>query len=267
MNIAISNLAWAASYDSEMYEYLKLTGIHGIEIAPTRIFPNEPYKQINSAKGYAAMLWENYRLSVPSMQSIWYGKTEKLFGSQKEREALLDYSRSAVYFAEALQCGNLVFGCPRNRVIPEGITDQTAVDFFRSIGEFAQMHGAFFSIEANPSIYNTNYITTTGQAFELVKRINCQGIGVNLDLGTMIYNDENEELLRGNVKYIKHVHISEPGLLPIQKRPLHKKIIDLLHEEKYGGYISIEMGCQADMDLVKSALYYIMELIHDEDEY
>lgn len=54
-----------------------------------------------------------------SMQSIWYGRTEKLFGTEEERNLLLDYTKSAVDFAAAIGCKNLVFGCPKNRCIPE----------------------------------------------------------------------------------------------------------------------------------------------------
>ena len=42
MNLSISNIAWKAEYDSEMYKYLETTGFNGLEIAPTRIFPENP---------------------------------------------------------------------------------------------------------------------------------------------------------------------------------------------------------------------------------
>ena len=32
-------------------------------------------------------------------------------------------------------CGNLVFGCPKNRIMPEGADEAVAVEFFRHLGE------------------------------------------------------------------------------------------------------------------------------------
>ena len=49
------------------------------------------------------------QFSVASMQSIWYQRTEKLFGSEAERETLLSYTKQAIDFAEAAGCPNLVF--------------------------------------------------------------------------------------------------------------------------------------------------------------
>ena len=38
------------------------------------------------------------------MQSIWFGRQERLFGSEEEREILIDYTKKAVDFAVAIQC-------------------------------------------------------------------------------------------------------------------------------------------------------------------
>ena len=59
-----------------------------------------------------------------------------IFGSPEEAAALIDYTKEAILFAEAVGCPNLVFGSPKNRIIPEGKTRGDAVDFFRTIGDF-----------------------------------------------------------------------------------------------------------------------------------
>ena len=82
-----------------------------------------------------------------------------------------------------------------------------------------------------------------------------------LDVGTMIYNNENPAILENNVKLINHIHMSEPNLVPIEKRDLHKELISLLKKENYEKYISIEMKQQDDTDKTEEILKYVKGLL------
>lgn len=262
MKISISNIAWEKEYDKEMYEYISKAGFDAIEIAPTRIIEEKPYDHINQAIIITKEIEETYGLKISSMQSIWYGRNEKIFESLEERKELLNYTKNAIDFAEAINCKNLVFGCPKNRIINDIKKDyQIALDFFNTIGNYANEKSVCFSIEPNPTIYNTNFITKTMEAIELVKQIDNPGIKVNLDLGTIIQNNEDISILNGNVKYINHVHISEPNLECIRERNLHKDLINLLKVNNYNGYISIEMKNQNNIQNVKNAIDYVFKLV------
>ena len=256
MKLAISNIGWEMQHDEAVYEMMQKNGFSGLEIAPTRIFPQKPYEDLVSARKWAEALKKHYGFLVPSMQSIWYGKQEKLFGAEEEREELLDYTKKAIDFADAIGCCNLVFGCPRNRAMPDGADVEIAAAFFRELGEYAVGKGTVIGMEANPPIYNTNYINGTVAALELIRHVNSEGFKLNLDVGTMIYNEENIEVLLGSVDLINHVHISEPGLKPIQRRELHRKLVQLLRSEGYSNFVSIEMGTQGDICVVEEALRY-----------
>ena len=61
------------------------------------------------------------------------------------------------------------------------------------------------------------------------------------------------------MQYVSHVHISEPGLVPIQKRPEHAELAMLLKAVGYRGYVSIEMG-KTDRDTVCRTMDYIAEV-------
>ena len=115
IKLSISNIAWGMEQDAEMGQFLQDSGFQGLEIAPTRIFPEAPYDKLAEAKVWAEELNTKYGLEVPSMQSIWYGHQEKIFGTKEERRVLVDYTKKAVDFAEVIGCRNLVFGNPRNR--------------------------------------------------------------------------------------------------------------------------------------------------------
>ena len=139
--LSISNIGWAAENDAVVYEWMKKYGFSGLEIAPTRIFPEAPYDRNGAAKVWSENLKNEYGFQISSMQSIWFGKQEKLFGTPEERKILLDYTKKAIDFSAAIGCKNLVFGCPRNRYLPEGMNDDIAVSFFRELGNYAIEHG------------------------------------------------------------------------------------------------------------------------------
>ena len=256
MKLSISNIAWIGEQDETVYDWMQNLGFSGLEIAPTRIFPEKPYEQLEEAAEWSKKLKEERGFTVPSMQSIWFGRQEKLFGTEEERKVLVDYTKKVIDFAAAVGCGNLVFGCPRNRNMPDGADVQIGVDFFLTIGEYALSRGTVIGMEANPPIYNTNYINDTPSALRLIEEVDSEGFRLNLDVGTMIYSGERVEILKNKVHLISHVHISEPGLKPIVHRSLHEELKELLRMEDYSGFVSIEMGkTEHPGSLVEAALY------------
>ena len=241
--------------------------VGGLEIAPTRIFPETPYGQLSQAVQFSRMLEAEYGLAVSSMQSIWFGVPEPLFGTDGERRVLIDYTSRAIDFAAALGCPNLVFGCPKNRAVPDGMAQDTALgiacDFFREIGDWAVKGGTCIALEPNPPIYNTNFINTTREAVALCRTLDHPGVKLNVDLGALIYNGETIQLIGDNMDLVNHVHISEPHLRPIEKRQLHMDLLKVLREQKYSKFVSIEMSAPEDLGPVKAAVLYMKEMLDD----
>lgn len=262
MNLSVSNIGWTADQDNQVYEIMKKCGFSGLEIAPTRIFPEAPYDKPEEAKSWADSLKKRYGFSVSSMQSIWYGRQEKIFGTEREFRTLIAYTKKAIDFAAAIGCGNLVFGCPKNRNMPEGADPKTGVRFFREIGDYAAAKGTVVGMEANPPIYNTNYVNSTSEAFALIEEVSSAGFKMNLDVGTMIQNEESVEELIGRIHMINHVHISEPGLRPIEQRTLHAVLRDILKDGGYKGFISVEMG-RVDVNLLEETINYVRRIFDE----
>lgn len=260
MRLSISNIGWDTDSDASVYELMKKYGYSGLEIAPTRIFPESPYEHLKDAEKWAKELIEKEGFVVPSMQSIWFGRQEKIFESEEERHQLIDYTKKAIDFAEVIGCKNLVFGCPRNRNVPENGNLCIAVAFFKELGDYASEHNTVIGMEANPPIYNTNYINDTKAALELIEQVDSNGFKLNLDVGTMIQNDEAVSELEGMVHLINHVHVSEPGLKLIEQRTLHQELMRLLFKEGYKGFVSIEMGKREDVSEIEQTLKYVKEI-------
>ena len=260
MKLSISNIGWTEKDDEVVYHFMKEYGYSGLEIAPTRIFPFSPYNHLEEAGVWGKILYQKYGFIISSMQSIWYGRQEKIFGAEEERQLLLEYTKRAINFAHVIGCKNLVFGCPRNRVLPEDGDWKIAVEFFKELGDYALSKNTVIGMEANPPIYNTNFINDTNSALELIREVNSEGFKLNLDVGTMIFNGESTGELIGNVKYINHVHISEPNLKPIEEREVHIELKSILLSEGYQGYVSIEMGRVDNLAVLDEKLKYIARL-------
>ena len=285
MKIAFSNIAWTAEQDEAALSLLERNLFDAVEIAPTRIYPEFPYSHIEGIQSYAWSLREAHHLEICSMQSIWYGKTEKIFESSQQQDLLLDHTNRAAQFARAAGAKNLVFGCPANRSLPSGgsgITpdakgstqllcpmtqEETALEkrFYYFINRMLEDTNLYFALEAVSPMYHTNYLNTTESVFEKVEALRENGyehISVNLDLGTMISEGSLPDLIRGRVALISHVHVSEPGLAPIQEREMHRQIVEILKEEGYKGYLSVEMAKGADMEALERIMRYMGKLAY-----
>lgn len=259
MKLSVSNIGWSKEDSPLVLSFMKENEYNGLEIAPTMIIPENPYDKINEIKDYAKMIKETYGLDIPSMQSIWYGQQGNIF-NKDEQKVLLEYTKKAILFAEAINCKNLVFGCPRNRNMEEGHTIDEVIPFFKELGDFAYLHNTVLAMEANPPIYNTNFINKTIDAIDLVKKVNSKGFLVNLDFGTIIENSEDLSIIEDNIEYINHIHISEPNLVKIENREEHKKLKEIVDKNNYDKYISIEMKNTGNIEDIKETISYVKKI-------
>lgn len=253
MKLAASNIAWREQDDEAVYALMRQYGFTGLEIAPTRFFPEAPYSRIVPMQNLAARLKEQ-GFSLPSMQSLLSGHPElRLFEGEEKRNALLAYLKKSVLFAEAGGIRNLVFGSPKNRVSHNEKDWLTAIDFFTALADFASAHGCVIGMEPNPPIYGGNFVTSVEEAVRLCRAVSHPGFKLNLDMGCVIANDELLRLAADQVGLISHVHVSEPMLAPLQ--PRQKLLTDLKQLLEAGGYehfVSIEMSCPPKGDPVQN---------------
>lgn len=254
--LSASNIGWQAQEDEAVYAALQTLGFAGLEIAPTRFVGERPYCKTEAAAQKAVRLKERFGLCIPSMQSIWFGRTENIFDA-RGAALLAEYTRRAVDFAAAVGCPSLVFGNPRQRCMPEGARPDDALGFFAEISAYARQHGVVVALEANPPVYGTNFCNASAGAFAYARRV--PGLRVNYDLGTMLTNGESLKVLFENIDIVSHIHLSEPQLAPIAPRPEHRALADGLRQAGYTGFVSIEMKTQP-LDKVREVLAYTAEV-------
>lgn len=257
MKLAFSNIAWDKEWDKEIYGLLQKNGFEGLEIAPTRLFPEEPYTKLKEVKEYAAWLYEYYGLIIVSMQSIWFGRKENLFVSEKEQKILADYTKKAIDFAVNAGCNNLVFGCPYHRKMGEEGKKEQLFLFYNELNDYCKDTEVCFAIEPVATVYNTDYLNTTEETLKEARKIDLKHITVNLDLGTLLTNKEKITLIENNVDKISHIHISEPMLAPVVKHDEHEVLHDILLRSGYNRYVSVEMKNGASKENLVEVMEYM----------
>jgi len=266
MKLAISNIAWKKEQNEMVYSLMKQFGIVGLEIAPTHFVEDLPYSNIKSALDKKMFLEKYYGFTIPSMQSLLFGQNLGLFKNKNEREEILTYLKKAVDFAASLSINNLVFGSPKNRYLYHLDDLKIAFDFFTEIGTYANSKNTIIAIEPNPRTYGTNFLNTTKETFDFVMELDHPGVRINLDIGTIIENNENFKDIEAALPFVNHIHLSEPYLMPIKYRELHKEIIYLLKLQGYEKFISIEMKYQQynTVNTIKKVIQYLTHALIEE---
>ena len=70
MKLAVSNIAWKEQHDEAVYTLMRHYGFTGLEIAPTRFFPEVPYSHLIPMQKLAARLRASGARTDLSEQSV-----------------------------------------------------------------------------------------------------------------------------------------------------------------------------------------------------
>ncbi|MFW5992316.1 MAG: sugar phosphate isomerase/epimerase family protein [Halanaerobiaceae bacterium] len=271
MKLAISNIAWEKDEDKQVYQLMRENSITGLEVAPKRVF-DDPFHAISSQiEDYKKNL-NRWGIKPVAMQALLYGHPElKLFAGEKPRTAMFIHLKECIDFASALGVRVLVFGSPGNRKI-KGTGDNKkeeawniACSFFSQLAKYARAWNTIICIEPNPPQYGTNFINTTTEGVELVKKVDNPGFRLHLDLGGMILAEENlETALKNSLPYTEHFHISSPYLQMItENRQKNQQLANLLDKYNYSKWLSVEMKKglkENNIKAVSEALSFITDI-------
>jgi len=246
MKIAISNLAWETQETDAIAEIMASFSIKGVEIAPTKVWPNPLAVSSSQAKDYK-YYWQNRGIQIVAMQSLLFGRRDlTIFQSQEKRLETKNYLTSLIKLAQQLGAEVLVFGSPQNRLIgdlAQEVVTEIAVDFFSHLGKVASSCGVKFCLEPNPQVYNCDFINTSTEGYALVTQVDSPGFGLHLDTAAMTLAQEAIAIsLKQVIDQLCHFHISEPNLQPINSLGVpHELFAQTLTNLNYQGWTSIEM--------------------------
>jgi D-psicose/D-tagatose/L-ribulose 3-epimerase len=246
MRLAFGNIAWASDEDGVVLDWLRNHQVQGIEVAPTRLWPNWDGATPGAAAAHARAM-DELGLATPSLQSLLFGRPDlQVFGTPQQQTDLIDHLAQVASLAAAMRAKVMVFGSPKNRDrggLTPALAMQHAIRFFRQAGQVCAEAGVTLAIEANPSCYGCNFVTCWQEAEELVRSCNHPGVRLHLDTAcTLLAGDNPVAAVAQVADILAHVHVSEPDLGPFSSpRTDHLAVGDALRAVAYNGWCSVEM--------------------------
>jgi len=247
VKLAVSNIAWSAAQDAAVADLLAAHGVAGVEVAPTKAWPDPPSASDARIDAYRRF-WADRGIAVVAAQALLFGRPDlTIFDSAEMREATLDYLTSVVRVCARLGAGALVFGSPKNRRVgdrPRAEAHAIAVEFFGRLAEIARRAGTVVVMEANPSAYGADFATRAADAVALVRAVDHPGFRLHLDTGCMtLAADPIGATFDAGFAELRHFHVSEPNLDPpgASGRVDHPAFAAELARRGYAGWVSLEM--------------------------
>jgi sugar phosphate isomerase/epimerase len=246
MKISISNIAWDTSEDGVIASLLNRYDVGVIDIAPGKYFP-DPGRATDQEIERIKKWWAVRGIKIVGMQALLFGTVGlNIFASLEVQEAMLLRLREVCRIASGLGAKHLVFGSPKNRNcagLSECEAMSVAVPFFRHLGEIAFSYGVVICVEPNPACYGANFMTNSAETLRVVKEVAHPAIKMQFDSGSLSINHEDpKQVLQDCASFIGHVHISEPGMLPIGDGGVdHSTIADYLERYLPNHTATIEM--------------------------
>lgn len=247
MRLAVSNIAWPREQDAAVADLLREQGVAGVEVAPTKVWPDPLAATDADIDGYRHF-WNDRGIEIVASQALLFGKPElTLFDSPETRAKTLQYLTGIVRLCARLGARALVFGSPKNRRVGNGSPHQArtvAKEFFRDLGQVAADAGTAVVLEANPPEYGADFVTRAAEAIDLVKAVDHPGFRLHLDTGCMtLANDPIGPTLDAGFPLTRHFHVSEPNLDPPGKsgKVDHPAFADELKRRGYSHWVSLEM--------------------------
>ncbi|WP_017221016.1 sugar phosphate isomerase/epimerase family protein [Moritella dasanensis] len=267
MKLSISNIAWEISIDEDVAAVLNKYQVDAIDVAPPKYFPrvsDASESDIQLIKKY----WEDKNISIIGMQSLLFGTQGlNVFGSAKSQSLMLEHLSHICHIGKLLGAIKLVFGSPRNRD-RSGFDDEEArgiaKDFFVRLGDIAKEHGVIICLEPNPICYNANFMVNSLETASMVELINHSNIKMQLDVGAMMINDEDPEVIIPKIAHlVGHIHISEPQLASINIDNKYHHVVSLLLRQYLPDKdITIEMltsNQNSSLDEIEQSIKFVSE--------
>ncbi len=224
-NLGVSSIGWEPDEDLEVAGVLARFGISNVDLTPSKYFPWGAENAVVLAKERREF-WQSRGFKVRGVQSILFGAPNWNILNTDHWNNLLEHFEKVFNVTEALGAKYLVFGSPGNRKL-EGRTKKDAIalaeEFFGQLAEMMHGRNLMVTIEANPERYGCDFLTTTFDAADLVRRIDSPNISGQLDLGTCLINSENLQDLQIFSRRLSYVHLSTLDL-----KPLHIENNDLI---------------------------------------
>lgn len=254
MKLAVSNIAWPAEQDAAVAALLPTLGVRGIEVAPTRLFP-DPLAASDADIDAVRHFWNAHGISIVAAQSLLFGRPDlTLFESEEKRRETHAYLSAIIQLCAKLGAEVLVFGSPKNRRrgdVPYDVAFNTAAEFFDDLADIAQAEDTCLAFEANPTEYGADFCTTAAEAVDLIAAVNHPCFRLHLDTACVTLANDSRPAAFAAFPLLRHFHVSAPNLAPPSPADGvdHDAFAWHLRRRGYAGWVSLEMRATTPFDL------------------
>jgi sugar phosphate isomerase/epimerase len=254
MITSVSNLAWKEVETKSVIPMLKKYDIQSVEFAPSKLDASNAFTKFgrDSVQNFKSMI-EDEGLYISSMQSILYGMSENMFGSEGEVKAILERFKVAIELADSINCRHIVFGSPRNRTNYKDDMFPKAVDFFGTIEAIAATHNVVIGIEGNSKLYGNTFLTNASEVFNFVNLFQSAFLKCNFDFGNEVMEGRNGLDLFTLKEEVSQIQISLPDLTPVTLVYGLDLFLDFCFQQDINLRTSLEMLCE-DLNVLESSL-------------
>lgn len=261
MKYSISNLAWGDTPLTDVIPKLAIAGVHGVEIAPTAIWPDLDAlldEEVIEFKEYL----QGHNLVVSGIQSLLYGHSELQLFDPSCWGNLKKYLENVIRIGGLLGAEVAVFGSPKNRVkgnLEANQADDLAVIFLKQLIPCLKQNAITLTLEPNAPDYGADYLMTYGDVLNLSQRINSDNVKPQIDTGCLWMVDELPERAY-ELEIPHHIHLSTPNLELIPGEFNFSPLISLIHRTNFHGWVVIEMLSKGlnNLDQVLSTIEWLV---------
>lgn len=257
MRLAASNLAWPRERMLDAFRLLRRSGFEGIEIAPTKVWPEWRDATPSAGSLFARRLLDE-GFVVPALQAVLHGVEDvRLFGSRPERTAFVEHLVRVADLAAALNAPVMIVGAPSTRrtgcLSDEKAWDIAVTELVRVVLECA-IRGVVPCLEPVPRHLGCDFVTSSTDAIALVQAV--PGLGLHLDAAALWLSGEDAPaVLAGCAGRLLHFHASQPDLASFDTSKVdHESNGRVLWMAGYQGWVSLEMCEQPSMTAFEHAL-------------
>jgi sugar phosphate isomerase/epimerase len=270
MQLSLSNIAWSLEENDAIVEIMHHHGISGVDFALSKVL-KDPLTATDAEITTAAAYWTNNNIHIAGAQSIHFGHPElQLFGSETERQQMIDFTNQMIVVAAKLGVSAIVFGSPKNRVrgdIELAAATEIAIDAFRQMGAVAVANNTCIVIEPNAADYGCDFIRTAEEGLSFVKAVNHPGVRLHLDTGSMaMMKEDMHKAIHNSIEYLQHFHVAEPQLGPVgasDTEDKHRIAAAALRDAGYKNWVTVEMRdgvTTPNTQTVEAAALFVAEI-------
>jgi sugar phosphate isomerase/epimerase len=159
----------------------------------------------------------------------------KVVGPSVDEKAVLEYVEKVFSRAQQAGLSMIIWGSSGSRRLPDGYDRATAKKQFISIGKkiaaVAYKYNIVLALE-NLNTTEANFITTVGEALEIVKGVNHKNLRLCVDIYHMLKENESPAVIAKTKGYLVYCELAEregrtpPGVHGDDFRPYLKQLKD-----------------------------------------